>query len=213
MLMPMPTDDQAAAAPGGRDYGATLWEPSERSVRGARITGYLAWLRDSRRADLDGYDEFWRWSVTKPEEFWASVWDYFEVLGHRGDGPVLSGGPMPDVSWFGGATLNYARNALRTARTQPDRTAVIFRSESGRSGTLSFGQLAAEVARVRAGLRALGVTRSPRVTPRARRPARTRATSAASCPKLSVPLRPDSERKITAVRSGCVRAVRRALRA
>jgi len=163
MLMPMPTDDQAAAALGGRDYGATLWEPSERVVRRARITGYQAWLRDSRGMDLGGYDELWRWSVARPDEFWASVWDYFGVLGRRGDGPVLSGGPMPDVSWFGGTTLNYARNALRTARTQPDQTAVIFRSESGRSGTLSFGQLAAEVARVRAGLRALGVTRGDRV--------------------------------------------------
>src|SRR5258708_1885871 len=36
----------SATALGGRDYGATLWEPSERSVRDARITGYAAWLRD-----------------------------------------------------------------------------------------------------------------------------------------------------------------------
>ena len=85
------------------------------------------------------------------------------MLGHRGDGPVLAGGPMPDVTWFAGATLNYARNALRTAGTRPGRTAVIYRSEAGRSGTLSYGELAAEVARVRAGLRALGVTRGDRV--------------------------------------------------
>ncbi len=162
MLMPMPSDDQVAAAL-GRDYGGTLWEPTERSIRDARITGYAAWLRDRRGHDLSTYDEIWQWSVTEPAEFWASVWDYFEVLGRRGGGPVLSGGPMPDVSWFGGATLNYARNALRTARTQPDKTAVIFRSESGRSGTLSFGELAGEVARVRTGLQALGVTRGDRV--------------------------------------------------
>jgi acetoacetyl-CoA synthetase len=163
MLMPMPTDDQATPALGGRDYGATLWEPSERVVRGARITGYRAWLRNSRGADLSDYDELWRWSVAEPDGFWASVWDYFEVLGRRGDGHVLSGGPMPDVSWFGGTTLNYARNVLRMARTRPDKTAVIFRSESGRSGTLSFAELAAEVSRVRAGLRALGVTKGDRV--------------------------------------------------
>jgi len=162
MLMPMPSDDQVAAT-AGRDYGATLWEPSERSIRAARITGYRSWLRDRPGPDLGTYDEIWQWSVTEPGEFWASVWDYFEVLGRRGDGPVLSGGPMPDVSWFGGTTLNYARNALRMARTQPEKTAVIFRSESGRSGTLSFGALAAEVARVRAGLRALGVTQGDRV--------------------------------------------------
>jgi acetoacetyl-CoA synthetase len=157
----MPTDDEQL---GGRDYGATLWEPSERAARRARITHYIAWLRDTRGVSPGGgYDGLWQWSVAEPAEFWASVWDYFEVLGHRGDGPVLSGGPMPDVTWFGGATLNYARNALRTAGTRPGRTAVIFRSESGRSGTLTYGELAAEVARVREVLRALGVTRGDRV--------------------------------------------------
>ncbi|HEX4658587.1 MAG TPA: acetoacetate--CoA ligase [Streptosporangiaceae bacterium] len=158
----MPADDQIAAV-GGRDYGATLWEPGERAVRDARITGYAAWLRDGRGPDLRGYDELWRWSVTEPAAFWVSVWEYFDVIGRRGDGPVLSGGPMPDVAWFGGATLNYARNALRTAGTQPGKTAVIFRSEAGRSATLSYGELAAEVARVRAGLRALGVGKGDRV--------------------------------------------------
>jgi acetoacetyl-CoA synthetase len=167
----MPThDDQVTALAGGRDYGATLWEPSERSARSARITDYAAWLRESRGVGLGpagygpaAYDELWQWSVADPAEFWSSIWDYFEVLGHPGEGPVLSGGPMPDVSWFSGATLNYARNVLRTARTRPGQTAVIFRSEAGRSGSLSYGELAAEVARVREGLRALGVTKGDRV--------------------------------------------------
>jgi acetoacetyl-CoA synthetase len=163
MLMPMPSDDQAIAALGGRDYGDTLWEPSERAIRDARITDYATWLSNRGGPDLNGYDEIWQWSVDRPAEFWASVWDYFDVLGQRGDGPVLSGGPMPDVSWFSGTSVNYARNALRTAHTDPSRTAVIFRSESGRSGTVSYGQLAAEVARVRAALRELGVTTGDRV--------------------------------------------------
>jgi acetoacetyl-CoA synthetase len=163
MLIPMPTDDQVTATLGGRDYGETLWEPTERTVRDARITHYAAWLAGGHGPDLSGYDALWRWSVAEPAAFWSSIWDYFDVLGHRGDGPVLAGGPMPDVTWFGGTTLNYARNALRTARAHPDRTAVIYRSESGRAGTLSYGELAAEVSRVAAGLRELGVTRGDRV--------------------------------------------------
>jgi acetoacetyl-CoA synthetase len=163
MLMPMPSDDQPATALGGRDYGETLWEPTEQAVRDARITDYAAWLAQGHGPDLPGYDAMWRWSVAEPARFWSSIWDYFGVLGHRGDGPVLSGGPMPDVSWFGGTTINYARNALRTAQEDPGRTAVIYRSESGRAGTLSYSELAADVARLRAGLRELGVTKGDRV--------------------------------------------------
>jgi acetoacetyl-CoA synthetase len=163
MLMPMPSDDQVIAALGGRDYGEALWEPTEQAIRDARITDYAAWLARGHGPDLSGYDAIWRWSVAEPATFWSSIWDYFGVLGHRADGPVLAGGPMPDVTWFGGTTLNYARNALRTAQEDPGRTAVIYRSESGRAGTLSYGELAAEVARVRGGLRALGVTKGDRV--------------------------------------------------
>src|SRR6185369_14383857 len=81
----------------------------------------------------------------------------------RGDGPVLDGQVMPYVQWFGGATMNYARNALRTAWTDPDRTAIIFDSERGRAGSLSYGQLAQQVARVARGLAGLGVGRGDRV--------------------------------------------------
>jgi len=163
MLMPMPSDDQVSAALGGRDYGETLWEPTEQVIRDARITDYAAWLARGHGPGLSGYDAIWRWSVAEPASFWSSIWDYFGVLGRRGDGPVLSGGPMPDVTWFGGTTLNYARNALRTAQADPGRTAVIYRSESGRAGTLTYGELAAEVARVRGVLWELGVTKGDRV--------------------------------------------------
>ncbi|MGH3171373.1 MAG: acetoacetate--CoA ligase, partial [Trebonia sp.] len=65
--------------------------------------------------------------------------------------------------WFPGVTLNYARNALRAARTDPDRVAVIPYAESGRGDSLTYAQLEAEVARVAAGLRSLGVTKGDRV--------------------------------------------------
>src|ERR1035441_2795171 len=109
------------------------------------------------------YGELWRWSVTEIAAFWESVWDYFGVLGQRGNGPVLTGGPMPDTQWFPGATLNYARNALRAAVEDPGRAAIIACGEDGAQRTLSYGELAAEVARVRDALRAVGVTKGDRV--------------------------------------------------
>ncbi|HEY6277144.1 MAG TPA: acetoacetate--CoA ligase [Streptosporangiaceae bacterium] len=169
----MAIGDQVAGLPSS-DYGEVLWQPSPESIARARISDYRRWLA-GRGVAAGGpaattpaqaardHRALWQWSVDEPAAFWASLWDYFGVLGTRGDGPVLAGGPMPDVTWFGGTTLNYARNALRPALTEPSRTAVIARDEEGRQVTLSFGELAAEVARVRAGLAALGVTRGDRV--------------------------------------------------
>jgi len=147
----------------GRGYGTVLWEPDDKTVRNARVTRFMHWLEGRGGLHHDGYEELWRWSVTEPAAFWSAVWDYFDVLGDRGDGPVLAGEVMPDVRWFTGATLNYARNALRTAWTDPDRTAIIFDSERARAGSLSYGQLAQQVARVARGLRELGVGRGDRV--------------------------------------------------
>jgi acetoacetyl-CoA synthetase len=146
-----------------RGYGAVLWEPDEQTVHDARITRFMRWLAARRGHHFAGYDDLWRWSVTEPGAFWAALWDYFEVLGDRGPGPVLAGGAMPDVRWFDGATLNYARNALRTAWTDPDRPAIIFDSERSRAGRLTYSQLAGEVARVARGLRSLGVRQGDRV--------------------------------------------------
>ena len=149
-----------------RGYGAVLWEPDQQTVHDARITRFMRWLAvrtPGRGHDFGSYADLWRWSVTEPGSFWAAVWDYFEVLGHRGPGPVLTGEVMPDVQWFTGSTLNYARNALRTAWTDPHRTAIIFDSERAKGGSLSYSELASEVARVARGLRALGVGRGDRV--------------------------------------------------
>jgi acetoacetyl-CoA synthetase len=157
--------------------GSTLWEPSTEVRAAARMTGYLAWLRDrgllepatGGGAAAASYSDLWRWSVTELDAFWDSLWSFFDVQGERGTGPVRSGGPMPTspdpVRWFPGATINYAANALRRAADPgfQDRTAVVFRAEGGTERTLTWVELASEVAAVQAGLRRLGVGRGDRV--------------------------------------------------
>src|SRR5260370_1332318 len=111
MLMPMPADDQIAAL-GGRDYGATLWEPGERSVRDARITGYAAWLRDGRGPDLSGNDELWRWTATGPAAFWGSVWVHCDGIGRRRAGAGAAGRAAP-------ATLPAGSGSTGGRRSRP----------------------------------------------------------------------------------------------
>jgi acetoacetyl-CoA synthetase len=171
--------DGAGPAGGAPDYGETLWTPSPAVAEAAGITRYARWLAGRGgpqiSPDASGYRELWPWSVDEPAKFWASIWEFFGVLGHRGDGPVLTG-QMPAAQWFEGSTLNYARNALRWAESDPDRVAVVYSAEAGgsgdgppgpaqtgRAGQLTFGELRAEVARIRSGLEALGVGLGDRV--------------------------------------------------
>jgi acetoacetyl-CoA synthetase len=161
-------EDQTPAA--GRDYGDILWAPTAQSAGNAEITRYARWLArhggpaipGAVPGELVSYRDLWQWSVDEPAAFWSSIWDFFGVLGSRGDGPVLAG-EMPDATWFEGSTLNYARNALFRAAVPAERPAVIYRAETGRECTLSYGELRAEVSRVQAGLRQLGVGLGDRV--------------------------------------------------
>ncbi|WP_030165748.1 acetoacetate--CoA ligase [Spirillospora albida] len=144
--------------------GSVLWEPSKEVAAAARATAFARWL-EGRGVRTESYDDLWRWSVTEIDAFWDAIWEYFGVVGDRGTGPVREGGPMPvdGLRWFPGATLNYAANVLRWAETEPERTAVVFRSEAGGHRIINYRELAMHVAEVRAGLADLGVGRGDRV--------------------------------------------------
>jgi acetoacetyl-CoA synthetase len=152
----------------GSDYGDALWRPSAQSVAHTVIADFTQWLASHGGPVIDApdgvpsYRDLWQWSVDEPAEFWSSIWDFFGVLGTRGASPVVDG-QMPSVTWFADSTLNYARNALYRAAVEPDRIAVSYSSEAGPAGQLSYGELRAEVARVRGGFVALGVGRGDRV--------------------------------------------------
>ncbi|MEV5408028.1 acetoacetate--CoA ligase [Thermopolyspora sp. NPDC052614] len=138
------------------EEGTLLWEPTAEVIREAKVTRFMEWLGRPGQS----YQELWQWSVDAPAEFWTAVWDHFQVVGERADGPVITG-TMPGARWFEGSTLNYAANALRPR--DPDHLAVIFRDESGNRQTYTYAELRDEVARVRAGLVRLGVGRGDRV--------------------------------------------------
>ena len=97
--------EQTTASGGKR--GELLWEPSAASVERSQMTAYMRWLADERGVAADDYAALWRWSVTELEDFWASIWDYFEVISSQPYGEVLGARTMPGASWFAGTELNY----------------------------------------------------------------------------------------------------------
>ncbi len=56
--------------------GTLLWQPSEAMQQQANATAYMQWLADSRGLHFQSPGELWEWSVTRIEDFWASIWEY-----------------------------------------------------------------------------------------------------------------------------------------
>jgi acetoacetyl-CoA synthetase len=138
-----------------------LWRPSPARIAAANLTRFIACLNSRRGTQLNGYADLYPWSLEHPEDFWTELARFADVRIDWGAGPGLENpGAMPGASFFPNARLNFAENLLRY---RDDREAILFRNENGARRELSFRQLHAEVARVAAGLSALGVGIDDRV--------------------------------------------------
>lgn len=92
--------------------GRILWEPDSDTIRKARISSYLNRLQE-RGPSFTNYESAWRWSVSNIEEFWKTIWDYFDIKSGREPEKVLEAGVMPGARWFVGGELNFAEHFFR----------------------------------------------------------------------------------------------------
>ena len=133
----------------------------------AQITRYGDWLRETRGLVFADYDALWRWSVNDLRGFWGSIWEWFEIESPTPFSAVLVDEKMPGAQWFPGATVNYARQALRhvDAAHAAGHPAIVFRDEAMGRGlaALSWPELRRQVASLAAQLKRLGVQRGDRV--------------------------------------------------
>ena len=138
-----------------------IWRPSPARVRAANLTRFVECINSRRGTKLAGYDDLYPWSLEHPEDFWTELARFADVRIDWGAGPAMeNAGQMPGARFFPNARLNFAENLLRYRDEQP---AILFRNEKGERRDLSFRQLHAEVARIAAGLAALGVGKDDRV--------------------------------------------------
>ena len=125
------------------------------------MTAYMRWLAADREVECADYAELWRWSVTEIEDFWASIWDHFEVMSNEPRPAALAERVMPGAKWFEGAELNYAEHVFRGKRDGD--VAIHHASELRELSQMTWGELRSAVAGVAGGLRSLGVERGDRV--------------------------------------------------
>jgi len=138
-----------------------LWAPTPAMVERSQLTRYIRWLAETRDLHFEDYHALWRWSVTEIEEFWGTLWEYFEVIADSPYEQILPERVMPGARWFAGAHLNYAEHIFRGKAD--DEVAVLYASELRQLTELRWGELRERVAAVREGLRALGVSKGDRV--------------------------------------------------
>ena len=129
------------------------WSPTTAYIDNANVT------RLARKHGLHGIDELRRRSVADPGWYWNAVLEDLGIEFSTPHSAVLDlsrGIEHPD--WFVGAELNVVDACLRRWRDAgPDRVAVRHETEDQAIRTLTFGELADQVASAAAGLKRLGI--------------------------------------------------------
>ena len=144
-----------------------IWQPGEQDIAEANLTHYMGWLAREKGLVFTSYADLWRWSVDHVGDFWATLWDYFDLAAsHQAADalrpPALADDTMPGAVWFPGTRLNYAENIFKKMPADP-AAVLIYKDETGPSITLGKQELLKKTAAVAAALRRMGVQPGDRV--------------------------------------------------
>ena len=138
-----------------------MWTPSRTLQDEAEVTDFAKFLLKHHGFDWNGdFQNLWSFSVSEPEKFWDSLWDWHSVIGHR-SGPILiHPDKMPGAKFYPDSSLNFAENLLRDA---DERAAITAYGEDGRCEMLSRAELKDKVLRLAGWMRNQGVGKGDRV--------------------------------------------------
>lgn len=137
-----------------------VWRPGAAELERSRVT---AFLRAVGCADLDELDARAR---RDPAWFWGAAWDALELEWQDPPERIVDRlEDPPEAEWYPGGRFNLAANAVDrwVRRGRGDEPALLWEHEGGRTGAMTFAELATEVERVAGGLAACGVGTGDRV--------------------------------------------------
>ena len=137
-----------------------LWRPSTERIAATQLNSYTRWLEQTRGLDLPEYEDLRSWSVENIEQFWESLWEWFDIQAD-GEAPALTDRKMPGARWFEGTRLSYPEHIFRGK--QDADLALIHASETRDLSQVTWGELREAVAAAAEGLRQLGVEKGDRV--------------------------------------------------
>lgn len=140
-----------------------LWKPGRTLLEQSNLKKYMDWLFVKKGLYFRSYHDLWEWSVTDLEDFWESLWNYFNIKSHDLYLEVLQKplNGLIGTRWFTRSKLNYAEHIFRN-KTK-DRPAMLFQSEKSELTEISWETLETQVAAVSTWLKQRGVRPGDRV--------------------------------------------------
>lgn len=137
-----------------------LWTPSEEFRRHSPMFSFMQKCNRRFGLSMSDFGDLHAWSVADRENFWAAVWDFCGVKGHRGERALINGDLMLEARFFPDAQLNFAENLLSRSG---GGDALVFWGEDKVRDRWSWDRLTTTVSRLQQAYRAHGIGKGDRV--------------------------------------------------
>ncbi len=138
-----------------------LWKPSTDFIKKSQMDKFRLYVNSKLKLNINDYQELYSWSINELEHFWATFWDFADLIYTKNYTKVLkTGDHISQCKWFIDSKLNYAENLLRY---KDEKIAIIFVNELGVQQEISYSQLYELVAKAVHYLKSQGVKKGDRV--------------------------------------------------
>ena len=138
-----------------------IWSPSDERVKSSQMYNLMQTVNKNHNLNLNNFDDFHKWSIKFKTDFWNVIWDFFNIIGSKGDKPYIEPlNNLPNSKFFPNGRVNYAENMLSGDKTG---LAIVFKSENKIRRELSWKELNSQVATISKFLKIHGVVKGDRV--------------------------------------------------
>ncbi|WP_293917422.1 MULTISPECIES: acetoacetate--CoA ligase [unclassified Sphingobacterium] len=140
-----------------------IWTPSADYQKNSALFDFKTFVEERYQLSFRDYETLWKWSVSEPEDFWHSVFQYFDLKSHSPFDAVVTYSRQGFIGteWFRGATLNYAEHVFRNETDK--RPAILYQAEQTPVKEVSWSQLKDQVRAIQQFLIRKGIKEGDRV--------------------------------------------------
>ena len=138
-----------------------IWKPSDERIKSSQMFKFVKAINNKYNQDLISFADLHSWSINNKSDFWSCIWDFFDIIGSKGNTPYINPeNQMPGSQFFPNGKLNYAENILSG---DISGTAIVFKSEDKIRREVSWKELKSQVSSLANFLIKEGVVKGDRV--------------------------------------------------
>ncbi|OUU26485.1 MAG: acetoacetate--CoA ligase [Candidatus Endolissoclinum sp. TMED37] len=138
-----------------------LWKPSPNRIANTSLFKFIEHVNLNKKMKIKNFNDLHKWSVEHRHDFWDEVWNFYEVIGIKGEKPYLKpNNNLPGTIFFPKGKLNYAENMLKKNNND---IAITFWSEDKIKKKITWSQLKIQVSALVNFLKKKGIKKGDRI--------------------------------------------------